>query len=237
MDTNNTSSDGTCLIVFAKPPAEGTVKTRLVPPLTPLQAADLYRRFLYDSLEQYDRLDSPVRIYFGEGDIPADLPRMTVPMSIHRQEGEGLGRRMANAFLESFSAGFNAAIIIGTDHPTLPDEFLNLAFDALADPMHTVIGPSEDGGYYLLGMNHFYPVVFKNMDYSHPDVFDQTIDRIGRTNAGITVLPTWYDVDTPEELRQLQRDLQEDPEAAPRTAQFLEELSVRHSLPTGGLDE
>ncbi len=205
--------------------------------LTPVQAADLYQRFLFDSLAQYDRLDRPVRLYFGEGDIPADLPDMTVPTSIHRQVGEGLGHRMANAFLETFSAGFNAAVIIGTDHPTLPDDFLKLAFDALAGPMQVVIGPSEDGGYYLLGMNHFFSIVFDEMEYSHPNVFDQTLERISRTRADITVLPTWYDVDTPSELERLRRHLREDPKAAPRTATFLEELSVRHSLFAGGSDE
>ncbi|MBT8402118.1 MAG: TIGR04282 family arsenosugar biosynthesis glycosyltransferase [Rhodothermia bacterium] len=234
MGSDNTSPDRTCLIVFAKPPEEGRVKTRLSPTLTPREAADLYRCFLYDSLAQYDRFGRPARLYLSEGDVPNDLPEMAVETSIHRQEGDGLGSRMANAFLESFAAGFNASVIIGTDHPTLPDEFLQLAFDALAEPMQVVIGPSEDGGYYLLGMNHFFPVIFQDMEYSHPDVFGQTIERLLGTDAGITVLPAWYDVDTPEELERLQSHLLDDPKAAPRTTRFLEELSTRHSLSAGG---
>ncbi len=237
MAKRETSPARTCLIVFAKPPAEGSVKTRLVPTLTSRQAADLYRCFLYDSLDQYKRIDQTVRLYFGEGEIPADLPDVTSGMTIHRQVGDGLGRRMANAFLESFAAGFNAAVIIGTDHPTLPDGFLDLAFDALVAPMQIVIGPSEDGGYYLLGMNHFFPAVFEDMEYSHSDVLRQTLERIQRTTAEITVLPVWYDVDTPEALDRLRRDLREDPKVAPRTARFLEELSMRHSLPDAGADD
>ena len=195
------------LIVFAKTPEPGRVKTRLTSFLHPGEAAVLYEAFLADALAQYQQLDADVRLYASPGGAP--FPSSLVPdgVSLHRQEGAGLGDRMQRAVLDSFAAGYHAAVIVGTDHPTLPSAFVDAAFDALAQPLALTIGPSEDGGYYLIGMNDFYPEVFEDMTYSHAHVFDDTLDRAGRTRATITVLPVWYDVDTPGDLQRLVDDL------------------------------
>lgn len=210
------------LIVFAKAPTAGHVKTRLAPDLTPVQAAQLYRAFLLDALEQYGALDVAIRLYVAPpaGAFPPEL--IPAGVSLHEQCGEGLGARMQRAFIETFGAGFGRAVIVGTDHPSLPTDFVAFAFEALDEPLSVCIGPSEDGGYYLLGMNDFFPSLFANMSYSHPDVFANTMDRIDQTNANVTVLPTWYDVDTADSLRRLAVDLKEDGDIAPRTRKMLE---------------
>ncbi len=212
------------LIVFAKVPEPGKVKTRLTEFLTPAQAAGLYAAFLADALAQYTALGVAVRLYLGPTQAPMPAGIVPATTTIHTQVGADLGARMSHAFLETFLAGYQRAVIIGTDHPTLPSAFISEAFKSLVeDPYSIVIGPSEDGGYYLLGMNEFYPQVFEDMTYSHRGVFKETLDRADSSGAGVvSVLPPWYDVDTPDELTRLVHDLPNaDPDALPRTRDVL----------------
>jgi len=218
------------LIVFAKAPEPGAVKTRLTGLLTDDEAARLYDAFLRDSLDAYSRLDASVRLYLtpSSGDLPDGL----VPdgVTCHTQRGVGLGERMLNAFVETFLAGFGRVIIIGTDHPTLPLAFVERAFDELADPFTTVLGPSDDGGYYLLGMNEVYPHLFQGMAYSHPGVFADTLERAQSTTASVSILPPWYDVDTPDALRRLAADLDAGAEGARKTREVMAVLREKYPL-------
>ena len=212
------------LIVFAKRPEPGAVKTRLTATLTPEEAARLYEAFLRDALSQYQGLDVDVRLYFSP---PVEaIPEGLIPegVSVHGQQGPGLGARMKIAFVESFAEGYERLVIIGTDHPTLPTAFIEQAFEALEQPFSICVGPSDDGGYYLLGMNDFYPEVFHDMRYSHADVFEQTLERAGRTAAHLTLLPPWYDVDTPDTLRRLVADLEDPALVAAHTRRVVAEL-------------
>ena len=212
------------LIVFAKRPEPGAVKTRLTATLTPEEAARLYEAFLRDALNQYQALDVGVRLYFNPpvAAVPANL--IPEGVTLHEQQGPGLGARMKIAFVESFGAGYEKLVIIGTDHPTLPTAFIEKAFEALEEPSSITIGPSDDGGYYLLGMNDFYPEVFHDMRYSHADVFAQTVERAARTAAHLTLLPPWYDVDTPETLQRLVIDLNDPTVEAPHTRRVVAAL-------------
>lgn len=196
------------LLVFAKRPEPGMVKTRLTAMLTPEEAARLYEAFLRDALLQYTALDVDVRLYLGPPEGPVANGVIPEGVSRHLQHGPGLGARMKVAFVESFAAGYERLVIIGTDHPTLPSAYIEQAFIALAARESISIGPSEDGGYYLLGMNDFYPELFHDMHYSHGDVFAQTLERAGQTGAHLTILPPWYDVDTPNTLLKLVTDLE-----------------------------
>ena len=212
------------LIVFAKQPVPGQVKTRLTSLLTEAEAARLYQAFLEDALVQYGTLDVAVRLYISPPpgpERPAFVPEEVV---VKAQQGEGLGERMLLAFVESFAAGHEQLVIIGTDHPTLPTVFIAQAFDALAERLSVCIGPSDDGGYYLLGMNDFYPQLFDDMLYSHPEVFGETVQRASGTRANLTILPTWYDVDTPEALQRLVADLGATPHGAERTRAVVADL-------------
>jgi rSAM/selenodomain-associated transferase 1 len=218
----------TALIVFAKVPVPGQVKTRLTNRLTPEEAAALYAAFLGDAFDQYRSLEAALRLYLAPhaGALPAGL----VPphVEVRLQKGEGLGERMLHAFLETFAAGYEQIVIIGTDHPTLPTAFIEAAFDALAGPPAICIGPSDDGGYYLLGMNECYPELFVGMSYSHSAVFEQTMARAAGTPASLTVLPLWYDVDTPASLQRLNEDLRSEPAEASRTRAVMAALQAAH---------
>ena len=217
------------LIVFAKLPKPGQVKTRLTTLLSPEESASLYEAFLKDALECYLTLDVDIRLYFGPADkeVPEDLQPEGI--TVHWQKGDGLGARMAAAFAETFVAGYQQAVIIGTDHPTLPQAFLELAFQSLEEPKSITIGPSDDGGYYLLGMNSFYPQVFQDMTYSHGEVFAQTLEKAGDTGAGVHILPEWYDVDDPETLKRLAQDLTDSNLPLPRTRKG--DAAVEANLP------
>ena len=225
-------TDRVALIVFAKVPVPGTVKTRLTSLLTEEEAAALYGAFLRDSLDAYAALPADVRLYLA-GDAAA-LPPGLVPetVSLHRQRGDGLGARMAAAFADAFVAGYERAVVIGTDHPTLPLAFVERAFQELGPPMRLVLGPSDDGGFYLMGMNDLHPGLFDGMAYSHGAVFEQTLARAERLAAQPVILPTWYDVDTPDALHRLLADLDAsrgDPEpVAPHTRTLLTRLRSIH---------
>lgn len=214
------------LLVFAKRPEPGRVKTRLTELLTPEEAAGLYEAFLRDALRQYAALGADVRLYLAGGALPEGLAPPGV--SHHVQQGDGLGPRMLRAFVETFAAGYARAVIIGTDHPTLPSAFIEQAFAALAPPRAVCLGPSDDGGYYLLGMNDFFPELFEEMRYSHAGVFRETLARAAATDAALTILPPWYDVDTPEALGRLVRDLAATPGIAPATRAAVRALARRH---------
>lgn len=214
------------LLLFAKVPRAGDVKTRLTPVLTPMEAARLYMAFLRDTLRRLSRLDVDLRLYLAPPLPDDDLTGVPTDVTVHEQKGNSLARRMRNAFRETFQAGYDHVVITGTDHPTLPTSFVRQSFTVL-DPARSIcIGPSEDGGFYLLGMNTFYPQPFEDMTYSHPRVFDETLKRIGGTNARLTVLPKWYDVDTPKTLRRLVDDLEVEDVEAPNTRRVVERLGL-----------
>ena len=220
-----TEPSDAALIVFARLPVPGAVKTRLQPVIGPEACARLYEAFLRDALDQYAALGPAVRLYLAPA--PEPVPPGLVPdgADVFTQQGADLGARMLRAFVETFGAGYARAVVVGTDHPTLPDAFVEIAFEALDEPLSVCIGPSDDGGYYLLGMNELYPQLFAGMTYSRPDVFDATVARAAQTSAGLTVLPPWYDVDTPADLRRLLADLDETP---PHTRRVLQELAGAH---------
>ena len=215
------------LVVFAKVPEPGRVKTRLCPPLTARQAAALYEAFLRDALDRYAALGAApggpaVRLYLGGA---ARAPDGLVPggVSVHPQRGDGLGQRMLRAFVETFAAGHPRAVVVGTDHPTLPDAFFGLAFEALEDPMTAVLGPSSDGGYYLLGLNEVTADLF-DMAYSHGSVFDDTLERVVEHGLTPVVLPAHYDVDDGAALDRLVAEWRGGAEVGPRTDRALRAL-------------
>ncbi|MCY4232991.1 MAG: TIGR04282 family arsenosugar biosynthesis glycosyltransferase [Bacteroidetes bacterium] len=215
---------GKALIVFARPPIAGQVKSRLTSLLTPKEAADVYRAFLFDSLKQYSNLNVSVRLYM------TDIVHSNIPLNeavIKQQVGDGLGQRMQHAFSETAAEGYHQIVIIGTDHPTLPVQYIQEAFNAVSKPPAISIGPTEDGGYYLLGMNPVINNFFEGIIYSQSDVYEKTLHRAYQSDAHVVQLPQWYDVDRPRDLNRLLR--QEDilPE---QTLKILRQLKVKYNL-------
>lgn len=220
------------LIVFAKAPQPGQVKTRLTALLSEEEAAQLYEAFLVDALGQYEHVarthDATLRLYHAGHHWPRRLTPGGV--SVHRQRGQGLGGRMAAAFRETFAEGAHGALILGTDYPTLPPSFIGQGLKALRSvPGAICIGPSMDGGYYLLGMRRLHERLFKDMAYSHEGVFNETLIRAADAGAEPVVLPEWYDVDRPADLRRLAADISgREPFQAPRTRRRISDLAEKY---------
>lgn len=219
------NTERAAIIVFAKSPVPGDVKTRLQPVLSEDEAAELYTALILDTTDACRRLDVDLRLYVG-GEV-ASFPEGLVPRraSVHRQQGEGLGARMAHAFSETLGGGCERAVIVGTDYPTLRASVLRQAFRTLGpgNDRYVPIGLSEDGGYYLLGLSEPFPSIFE-MSYSHDQVAAQTLRTIVRGGHVPVLLPTARDIDRPEDLRRLAVELRERPDRAPHSYRALTRL-------------
>jgi rSAM/selenodomain-associated transferase 1 len=196
-------------------------------PLSLEEAAALYRCFLLDTVARAVALPE-VQVYLaftpsdGEALLRALLP---YPLYYIPQRGESLGEREANVFAELFQAGYSRVVLIGGDIPTLPLAHLQEAFSLLADARNDVVlGPSTDGGYYLIGAHALHPELFENITWSTPTVLTETLAQAQRAGLRVVHIPTWYDVDSAEDLTRLARELRDESAvaAAPRTREFLE---------------
>lgn len=211
------------LLVIAKRPAPGQTKTRLTPPLTPEQAAELYECFLRDTLDVVRAVPDVTRLInfapWGAADYFAHLaPDFgRVP-----QVGVDLGERLDNALTYCLSDGFTRAVIMDSDSPTLPTKYVRKAFTAL-EAADVVLGPCEDGGYYLIGLKRPAPRLTRAVPMSTPNVLRDTLAIAAEESLTVALLPAWYDVDTAQELQRLQTELLGHPNcAAPATRAFLQ---------------
>ena len=220
------------LILFAKPPLAGRVKTRLTGSLGREGAARLYACFLRDAAGTA-RLLCDARPGVGlvcewaleQGESLGDFPLTDwLPSAyLHRaQTGADLGARMAAALGRCLAFGRNA-VLIGTDFPDLPHEVLIDAFEKLAcgDEPTVALGPAADGGYYLIGMNRFVPEIFADIPWSTSDVLSRTMERAAALGIGTALLPEWRDVDDADDLEALKGRLSEDSSRARHTREYL----------------
>lgn len=196
MSLNFTLSDFT-LAVFAKAPVPGLVKTRLRPALDDAAAARLYAAFVRDTLAKAARIGPPVTVYYA-GDH-ALLEPLAPPGVCWADQGEGdLGARLARVPAP--------CLILGTDSPHLPASILHTALAAI--PRYDVVlGPADDGGYYLIGQRAPQPDLFAGIAWSTQRVLTQTLARAAALGLSVFQTPPWYDLDTPDDLRRLTRDL------------------------------
>lgn len=198
------------LSLFMKSPNTKEVKTRLLEALPEPRIARLYEAFVQDALDKIAAFSCDVKVvaYWGSP-LPAEcLPSVRGELKCYPQEGSDLGERMKNYFQWSFSQGAGKSIVIGSDSPTLPVSYLEEAF-LLLDAYEVVIGPSLDGGYYLIGMNVFHPELFENISWGTEAVFQETIFHNRHLEGKWALLGPWYDVDTPESLMLLKTHLRE----------------------------
>jgi rSAM/selenodomain-associated transferase 1 len=194
-----------CVLFFVKHPAYGRVKSRLAEQIGQDAATDLYKSFVADILTTLHAISVNFKIVFYPPDAENKFQQwLGEGYSYIRQTGKDLGQRMKNAFLQAFSDGFNNVILIGSDIPDLPTEYLQLAFKAL-ETNGVVIGPSSDGGYYLIGFTKeaFLPDVFEGITWSSVDVFEQTLNILKQHKQRVYLLPQWHDVDTWADLSEL----------------------------------
>jgi rSAM/selenodomain-associated transferase 1 len=242
---------GICAIgVMAKAPRPGLAKTRLCPPLRPDQAAQLSAAFLRDITENIAHAARSAPIHgciayapmgcesWFQGHVAEGttfvLADGTPPMP---PDVQGFGRSLLHAAQAMFAAGFGAVCLVNSDSPTLPTKVLAEAARALLAPgERVVLGPADDGGYYLLGMQQPHAHLFADIKWSTSDVADATRARAASLNLEVVILPTWYDVDDADSLSRLRQepagpitDLQ--PYPAPVTRACLQRLDIGAQLP------
>jgi hypothetical protein len=217
---------------MAKVPVAGEVKTRLCPPLTPAGAAVLARCFLLDRLEQLrDVSDGELLVAFAPRERDAEM-RGLVPAGTRLvpQVGADLGERMDRLLTDLLAEGFAGAIALGTDSPTLPTAYVRRACAAMRDDaIDLVVGPSEDGGYYLIGLRGPAPALFSDMRWSTETVMSETLGRARRLGLRHALLPPWFDVDRGEDLTRLQAPAPPEAFRPPRTLAFLQGIGGRRS--------
>jgi rSAM/selenodomain-associated transferase 1 len=219
------------LVLMAKAPIEGQVKTRLIGPLTEEDAKQLYVAFLGDTfalmesvMDERDEL-SLVLCYTPEGAEEAFEEVERGGCLMIAQRGSNLGERLANCFADVFKLGFDSIIAIGGDSPTLPEEMLHEAFDSLESDNDVVVVPAEDDGYCLIGMRKPHDQIFQNIPWGTGGVMAATEAQAKKAGLSLIAGPAWYDVDTPEELERLKEELKADKDAARFTRRFLKGLA------------
>lgn len=209
---------------MAKAPRTGAVKTRLCPPLRPPEAAELARCFLLDAVDRAARVVGvrPVLAYAPVEARP-EFETIAPGFALLAQQGEDLGARQARLVSEVLALGHQAALVIGTDSPTLPREWLDEAVSLVMAPdVDLVLGPTDDGGYYLIGLRAPCPALFQGMPWSTAAVLPRTLDRAQRLGLRVACLPAWFDVDTKADLERLAAELAVTPGLLPRhTREFL----------------
>jgi hypothetical protein len=222
------------LIVFVKAPIPGDVKTRLIPHLTGVEAAFLYRCFVSDVIRCANQFCSQVRVQVAYQSHPkaTDLSWLGVkhPPELFKQDGRSLGERLIHAFGIAFGRGAKKVVIIGSDSPNLPKDYVEQAFAAL-DSADVVLGPAADGGYYLVGLSRPCLKLFEDVSWSTDQVFERTSHNAQKYGYTLRILPAHYDIDTIHDLEFLHKDLlDKDGAQAPNTRKFLNQLIKEKSL-------
>jgi rSAM/selenodomain-associated transferase 1 len=252
----NTAKPTVCaMAVMAKAPQPGRSKTRLAPPLLPEQAAGLSAAFLRDITENIAAAGRQAGIYGCIAYAPLGLESL---FDGHLADGTGLvladgsppmpdlvqgfGRCLLHAVQSLLAQGFDSACVINSDSPTLPTDILVRTAALLAQPGdRVVLGPAEDGGYYLLGVKQAHAHLFEDIVWSTANVAEQTVLRAREIGLELVMLPKWYDVDDAGSLRQLMRSLEQDaiaddaslqPFAAPATVAYLRHLRLPQFVST-----
>src|SRR6185369_9126892 len=195
------------LLLFTKPARPGRVKTRLIGDLTPAQAAELHAAFLDDLLERLRAGRFEVTLAWAL-DTDDEVPAGSSPGI--RQRGDDLGDRLYNALSEAAEGGA-AVAALGSDHPTLSVALVERAFDLLENGADAVLGPAEDGGYYLIALRA------ADIAWSTGRVLPATLERIAELGLRLELLPLASDVDTPADLRRLAAAMRDGDLGCPRT--------------------
>jgi hypothetical protein len=212
------------LLVIAKRPAPGQTKTRLTPPLSPEQAAQLYECFLRDTLAIARAVPDVTRlINYAPFDAAGYFAALAADFGRIPQRGANLGERLDHALTHCLADGFRRAVIMDSDSPTLPAAYLAQAFEAL-ETADVALGPCEDGGYYLIGLTQPQPRLLRAVQMSTPYVLQDTLALARAARLRVALLPRWYDVDTAAELKRLRADLRPGRSGAPHTRRFLNAL-------------
>ncbi len=219
------------LVIVAKAPVVGQVKTRLCPPLSAAEATELFRCFLVDTVARACMVpDMQVCLAFTPADSEALFRALlSFPLRYLPQRGNGLGERLVNIFADLLHDGFTRVIIMDSDSPTLPTAYLQEAFALLGDPGNdAVFGPCSDGGYYLVGTRAVHRGLFENITWSTAAVLRETLAQARLHKLHVALLPSWYDIDNGADLHKLAAELGrlDGNDGVSRTRAFLSQLGL-----------
>ena len=219
---------------MAKAPLAGEVKTRLVPPLTPAEAAALNVCFLRDMAANLSSITAAgsdgLLVYTPPGSEAAFAGVVPDGFKLLAQRGETLGDRLCNATDDLLKDGYSSVCLINSDSPTLPPAVLNRAIKSLSgDGDRVVLGAADDGGYYLIGLKQAHRNLFNRIAWSTAEVLAHTIERAAEIGLPVELLPGWYDVDDAWTLNRLCEELfatnhHDGAYSAPHTRAFLAAL-------------
>ena len=203
--------------IFAKYWAPGRVKTRLARVIGAESASRLARAFLATQLQRFRSLADRRDLVYEPPERGQAFRRLAGPAwTLVPQPSGNLGQRMLAYLQRAFDETAQRVVLIGADSPTLPPGMISRAFELLGD-FPVVLGPSNDGGYYLVGAANSAPPIFDDIDWSTTSVWDQTVTRLSASGIPYACLPAWYDIDDFDDLQRLARDLAE---CAPRPSDF-----------------
>jgi rSAM/selenodomain-associated transferase 1 len=215
------------LIIFARQPIPGKVKTRLIPCLSADGAAQLYLFMLTDVLDKAASMLEVDKLLFYEGGREAkDYFRSHfAKFPLYPQRGKDLGLRMKAAFDHAFDLGYRSVSIIGTDSPDLPVSYIEESFRMLENSgIDVVFGPAADGGYYLLAMNRTHIELFRGIEWSSAQVLRESLAKAAISGLTYKTLPVWHDVDVPSDLKR--PELVDTGNCAPFTRRFIGQLGI-----------
>ena len=224
---------------MTKAPQAGKVKTRLTPPLSSEEAAALNTCFLRDTAGAIAKTAEQgnargIAVYTPVGAEAAYAGILPEEFELVPQRGDAFGERLALATEDLLRLGFDSLCLIDSDSPTVPEHTFTQAADFLSEPGDSIVlGPSDDGGYYLIGLKKLHRHLFENIDWSTERVLEQTIQRAREINLPVHLLPTWYDVDDRATLGRLCQEFfgangsTSGGYPAPATRRFLDELLCR----------
>ncbi len=191
------------LIIFVKAPRPGAVKTRIAEIIGPQCACDVYKSLVGILIEQLRTLPNVQLRYTPDDGLP-DISQWLQPAWTSAPQGQGeLGQRLAAAFDEAFNHGAERIVVIGSDAPDITRQDIESAWCALKDH-DVVLGPAEDGGYWLIGLRANHPALFENISWSSNLVFQQTLARVQSANLTTLLLRKLPDIDTIDDLRRFQ---------------------------------
>ena len=227
------------LAVMTKAPQAGKVKTRLTPPLSSEEAAALNTCFLRDTAAAIaktakDGSARGIAVYTPVGAEAAYAGILPEEFELVAQRGDAFGERLAFATEDLLKLGFHSLCLIDSDSPTVPQQAFAQAVEFLSQPSDSVVlGPSDDGGYYLIGLKKLHRELFEGIDWSTERVLEQTVQRAREIDLPVHLLPTWYDVDDRNTLNRLCQELfgtngnASAGDSAPATREFLQGLLQR----------
>jgi rSAM/selenodomain-associated transferase 1 len=215
--------------LFVKYPEKGKVKLRLSADLNEDIVQELYRCFVQDTLTTVKKIDSQLFICFFPIEKQKKFRKwLGSTLLFLSQNGADLGERMKNSFTDVFTKGFTRAVLIGSDSPDLPKKYVEQAFSIL-QTKDVVLGPTIDGGYYLIGFHTktFTPSAFEDIQFGNQTVFQETVMKIKQAHRSLGLLPIWNDVDTITDLKHLIQRAENTSFKSSKTMTYLRKYHIR----------